>query len=108
MVELIEQDGDRPAESIVVQLFNFQWLAGAAGRSLSLLFTHRSRCRLFIDWMFFEQSPKSDFAIALPPCFLGETQSPSRVPPVAAAEDPSAVAKHDKPTRIPVDTGSVD
>ena len=36
------------------------------------------------------------------------TRSPRRVRPVAAGEHPSAVAKHDKSTRIPFDTGSVD
>src|SRR5262245_51778520 len=36
----------------------------------------------------------------------GTTRSPRR--PIAAGEHPSAVAKHDKPARIPFDTGSVD
>jgi hypothetical protein len=66
--------------------------------------------------LFFEQSPKSDFAIAAPSCFLSEGEpdgsgaihSPGRVPTVAAGEHPSAVAKHDEPTRILFDTDLVD
>ena len=34
--------------------------------------------------------------------------SPCRVRPIAAGEHPSAVAKHDKPTRVPVDADLVD
>jgi hypothetical protein len=36
------------------------------------------------------------------------TRSPRRVRPIAAGEYPSAVAKHDKPARIAVDTRLVD
>jgi hypothetical protein len=38
-----------------LQLFNFQWLARPAARSLFLLFTYSSRRRLFKDQSFFEQ-----------------------------------------------------
>ena len=37
-----------------MQLFNFQWLARPATRSLFLLFTYGSHRRLFINQMFFE------------------------------------------------------
>jgi hypothetical protein len=41
----------------VPPLFNFQWLARPGARSLFLLFTYGSRCRLFINQLFFEQIP---------------------------------------------------
>ena len=44
-------------EPAAIQLFNFQWLARSAARSLFLLFTYGSRRRLFINQTFFEQSP---------------------------------------------------
>jgi len=40
----------------VAQLFNFQWLARPAAGSILLRSTHGSRCRLFIDQVFFERS----------------------------------------------------
>ena len=43
-----------------VQVFNFQWLARPAARSLFQLFTYSSRRRLFINQTFYEQlSPLS-------------------------------------------------
>src|SRR6185312_6641954 len=42
-------------EPAAIQLFNFQWLARSAARSLFLLFTYGSRRRLFINQSFFEQ-----------------------------------------------------
>jgi hypothetical protein len=49
------------------QLFNFQSLAGPVARSSFLLFTQGSRCRLFINQSFLEQSISEQAMEDLPP-----------------------------------------
>ena len=58
-----------------MQLFNFQWLARPAARSLFLLFTYGSRRQLFKDQVFFEQLAKQPAVLFLP--WSGRAPMPS-------------------------------
>ena len=79
-----------------MQLFDFQWLARADVRSLSLLFTYSSRRRLFIDQLFFEQTSKEDqrplprcaFAAVVEEGIDAEQKRRKRISLLAEVEEP--------------------